>query len=69
LATIIFATAPWRHWLKWLVVGDLHRQLLLAQKAHAGPTNDGDNLHPLIDNAHGVSAIGPVLAATRCSCP
>lgn len=50
---------PWRHWLKWLVVVDLHRQLLLAQKAHAGPTNDGANLRPLVDTAHTVSSIRP----------
>lgn len=53
---------PWRHWLKWLVVVDLRRQLVLAQKAHAGPTNDGANLRPLVDTAHTVSAIGLVLA-------
>ena len=53
---------PWRHWLKWLLVVDLHRQLVLAQKAHAGPTNDGANLRPLVDTAHTVSAIGLVLA-------
>lgn len=52
---------PWRHWLKWLVV-DLQRQLVLAQKAHAGPTDDGANLRPLVDAAHTVSAIGLVLA-------
>ena len=34
-----------------VVVVDLHRQLVLAQKAHAGPTNDG-----------AVSSIGLVLA-------
>ena len=48
--------------MKWLVVVDLHRQLRLAQKAHAGPTNDGANLCPLVDTAHTVSAIGLVLA-------
>jgi DDE family transposase len=53
---------PWRHWLKWLVAVDLDRQLVLAQKAHAGPTNDGANLRPLVDAAHTVSAIGLVLA-------
>jgi len=53
---------PWRHWLKWLVVVDLQRQLVLAQKAHAGPTNDGANLRPLVDTAHTVSSIGLVLA-------
>jgi hypothetical protein len=45
-----------------LVVVDLHRQLVLAQKAHAGPTNDGANLRPLVDTAQTVSAIGLVLA-------
>ena len=53
---------PWRHWLKWLVAVDLDRQLVLAQKAHAGPTNDGANLRPLVDAAHTVSTIGLVLA-------
>ena len=53
---------PWRHWLKWLVAVDLHRQLVLAQKAHAGPTNDGANLRPLVDAAHAVRSIGLVLA-------
>lgn len=53
---------PWRHWLKWLVVVDVQRQLVLAQKAHAGPTNDGANLRPLVDAAHTVHAIGLVLA-------
>jgi Transposase DDE domain/Transposase domain (DUF772) len=53
---------PWRHWLKWLVVVDLPRQLVLAQQAHAGPTNDGANLRPLIDTAPAVSSIGLVLA-------
>lgn len=53
---------PWRHWLKWLVAVDIPRQLVLAQMAHAGPTNDGANLRPLVDTAHTVSSIGLVLA-------
>jgi hypothetical protein len=53
---------PWRHWLKWLIAVDLPRQLLLAQMAHPGPTNDGANLRPLVDTAHTVSAIDLVLA-------
>lgn len=53
---------PWRHWLKWLVVVDLDRQLILAQKAHAGPTNDSSTLRPLVDAAHAVSTLGLVLA-------
>lgn len=53
---------PWRKWLKWLVVVDLDRQLVLAQRAHSGPTNDGATLRPLLDTAHRVSPIGLVLA-------
>lgn len=53
---------PWRHWRKWLVVVDLQRQLVLAQKANAGPTNDGANLWPLVDTAPSVCSIGLVLA-------
>lgn len=37
-------------------------QLVLAQKAHAGPTKDGANLRPLVDTAHTVSSIGLALA-------
>jgi hypothetical protein len=54
---------PWRHWLKWLVVVvALPRQRVLAQRAHAGPTNDGATLRPLVDTAHTVSSIDLVLA-------
>jgi Transposase DDE domain/Transposase domain (DUF772) len=53
---------PWRHWLKWLIVVDLDLQLILAQKAHAGPTNDSSTLRPLVDAAHAVSTLGLVLA-------
>ena len=28
---------PWRHWLKWLTVVDLKRQLILAQSARQAP--------------------------------
>ena len=56
---------PWRYWLKWLVVVDLHRQLVLAQKDHAGPTNDGANLRPLVETALTVSSIGLVLADAK----
>jgi hypothetical protein len=53
---------PWRKWLKWLIVVDLDRQLILAQKAHSGPTNDGASLRPLLDIAHRVCPLGLVLA-------
>ena len=28
---------PWRPWLKWLVVADVHQQLLLSQMARRAP--------------------------------
>src|SRR5215472_15831500 len=31
---------PWRYWLKWIVVVDLERQCVLAQRARRGPWND-----------------------------
>lgn len=31
---------PWRHWLKWLTVVDVDRQLILAQSARQAPWND-----------------------------
>ena len=53
---------PWRHWLKWLVVADLDRQLLLAQAAGRGPRNDCANLPSLMQSAHQVAPIGLALA-------
>lgn len=53
---------PWRHWLKWLVVADVDRQLLLAQRARPGPWNDCAQLRPLVGAAHQVARIGLVLA-------
>lgn len=35
-------------WLKWLVVVDLRRQLILAQQAHRAPTNDSRQLPQLL---------------------
>jgi hypothetical protein len=37
---------PWRQWLKWLVAVDGERQLVLAQIAKRGPTNDSATLRP-----------------------
>lgn len=31
---------PWRHWLKWLAVVDVERQLILSQSARQAPWND-----------------------------
>jgi hypothetical protein len=52
----------WRHWLKWVVVVDLPRRLILAQAAKRGPTNDGPTLRPLLDGARHVAPIRCVLA-------
>lgn len=35
-------------WLKWVVVADLDRQLILAQTAHRAPTNDSRQLPTLL---------------------
>src|SRR3990170_1568165 len=53
---------PWRHWLKWLVVVDVDRQVLLSQAARAGPWNDCARLPPLVEAASPVTRIGQVLA-------
>ena len=50
------------YWLKWLVVVDVSRHLLLAQSAHAGPSNDCCRLPQLIDQAHQLSPVRVVLA-------
>ena len=39
---------PWRHWLKWLTVIDMDRQLILAQSARQAPWNDCANLPVLV---------------------
>ena len=53
---------PWRHWLKWLTVVDVNRQLILAQSARQGPWNDCANLPALVAEAHQLMPIGCVLA-------
>jgi hypothetical protein len=53
---------PWRHWLKWLAVVDLKRQLILAQSARQAPWNDCANLPGLVAQAHAHTPIGCVLA-------
>ena len=57
------APTPYRYWLKWLLVVDTRRRLILAQKAHHGPTNDCATLPPLLAKiAHAKSLIGTVVA-------
>jgi hypothetical protein len=38
----------WRRWLKWVVVVDLSRRLILEQVAKPGLTNDGATLRPCL---------------------
>src|SRR4030095_2431683 len=52
----------WHYWLKWLVVVDVKRHLLLSQAAHAGPVNDCARLPEMIDQAHQTVPITLVLA-------
>jgi hypothetical protein len=52
----------WRRWLKWLVVVDTDRQMVLAQEACSGPYDGSAMLRPLVDAAHEVTPLGGVLA-------
>ena len=52
----------WRRWLKWLVVVDTDRQVLLAQQACSGPYNGSAMLRPLTDTAQETVPLGVVLA-------
>jgi hypothetical protein len=53
---------PWKHWLKWLAVVDVERQLILAQSARQAPWNDCANLPTLVAEAHQHTPVGCVLA-------
>ena len=52
----------WRHWLKWLAVVDVERQIILAQSARQAPWNDCATLPVLVGQAHRHTSIGCVLA-------
>jgi Transposase domain (DUF772)/Transposase DDE domain len=56
----------WRHWLKWTMAVDVDRQLIVAQTAGRGPTNDCATLRPLVDAAHQRVPIALVLADAEC---
>jgi Transposase DDE domain/Transposase domain (DUF772) len=56
----------WRHGLKWTMVVDVDRQLIVAQTARRGPTNDCATLRPLVDAAHQRVPIALVLADAEC---
>lgn len=53
---------PWRHWLKWIIVADLDRQVILSQKARRGPWNDCAQLPSMLESASRNTKIGLVLA-------
>ncbi len=52
----------WKHWLKWLAVVDLKRQLILSQYTRQAPWNDCATLPALLTRAHRHTPIGCVLA-------
>jgi hypothetical protein len=52
----------WKHWLKWLAVVDVERQIILAQGARQAPWNDCATLPILVGQAHENTPIGCVLA-------
>jgi hypothetical protein len=52
----------YRHWLKWLLVMDVDRQVILAQRARPGPWLDCRSLPDLVDAARQHTPIGLVLA-------
>ena len=51
-----------RHWVKFLIVGDLDRQIILAQFSRQAPHVDTNTLPLLVDAASRVAPIGLVLA-------
>ncbi len=51
-----------RHWLKWLAVVDVDRQLILAQDARQGPWNDCASLPRLVHRATQCVRVQRVLA-------
>jgi Transposase DDE domain/Transposase domain (DUF772) len=52
----------WKHWLKWLTVVDVERQIILAQSARQAPWNDCATLPVLVGKAHQHTPVGCVLA-------
>jgi hypothetical protein len=52
----------YRHFLKWIVVADVDRQIVLAQRARQGPSNDAPTLPGLLETAGRSMPIGLVLA-------
>jgi hypothetical protein len=52
----------WSYWLKWLIVTDLDKLIILAQRGRQAPWCDCRSLPDLVDAAREVSPIGLVLA-------
>ena len=49
---------PWRYWLKWVVVVDLDRRCVLAQRARRGPWNGYASLPAVVQPASQQTRIG-----------
>lgn len=54
--------ATWRQWLKWTLMGEGSRRVILVQAARQGPLHAWARLRPLVDAAAPVVPIGRVLA-------
>ena len=52
----------WKHWLKWLALVDVERQIILAQWARQAPWNNCATLPELVTQAHKNAPMGCVLA-------
>jgi Transposase DDE domain/Transposase domain (DUF772) len=52
----------WSYWLKYLIVGDVDEQIILAQRGRQAPWCDCRSLPGLVDQASQVRPIGLVLA-------
>ncbi|MGZ6392255.1 MAG: hypothetical protein ACXWQZ_23700 [Ktedonobacterales bacterium] len=57
----------WRHWLDWVIVADLPRQLMLAQMAPPGPCTDKALPPALLQHACHHATIRCVLADAECA--
>jgi hypothetical protein len=52
----------WKHWLKWITMVDVDRQIILAQGARQAPWNDCATLPRLVAQAQQHTPVGCVLA-------
>ncbi len=57
----------WRRWLKWLIVVDTKRQVLLAQEACSGPCSGSAMLRPVTEVTRETTPLSVVVADTQFS--